>query len=1350
MFQRGLIMNRWFALFTVLISTAFCSSAEPLSTEQETLISETDLLQAQSKGIHAFEPGWRFRPRASGGHGTKAIGNLIHGAAADSSITAAEGYGYYKIQLTGGDAKKLSGRLIVDNITVDCTKGRRFRLEWQVRVDSEYGPQGGNASLLLWNRGEKRPVNSFTSKGYVIHRNTWQKEQVEFVCDGKEEASQLEIRLGFWRWVADGRIVEGEVLFRGLKLTQIDDPLIKIGQSAASEVAKNSPPPVAPISIDFTVPQDGEVTLVIEDKEGERICNLIEGVFYKKGKHTFLWDGLDIGENKYKEGGQAYYDVNKKIVKPGTYTVRGLVHDPLKLTYDFTAYPNIGKENVPWPTHLHDGEGGWLADHGMVLAAAFVPATESPYGKDVVALASAVSEAGPAMAYVDMNGEKLGGIWRLGGDWTGADHFARDLGERKNSSVFLYSIKAWVPSKKAPQNSALIKILALTKEGNLEVDYYNLLLPEGKKWNEADLGGFAVHNNLLVFSELTSQKLYVYNTSTVGVGQKGELVRTVPFQDARTLAFSPDGSLLILQDKMIKRFSISDDYSLTEEAALVNDLDDPRQLMVASDGRILVADWGASNQVRIYSPEGNLLKRIGTAGPVKAGPYDKTHMNQPHGMAIDSQNRLWVTERFRLPKRVSVWDLESSKLVRAYYGPTQYGGGGVLDPKDDNRMFYANAFGCMSLKLDRQKGEGVPERIVYLREDFAATGGKQRYLTGKHPLYHKGRRYISNSYSGPTTGSQAVEFWLDAEDTARPATFVGGLRGFKYFMKDQTLLKDYLPIFGEEVPDDSRNARKLQIEQWKTMDKTLVCWVDHSKDGAIQAPEIKFVDLKEREDIGRIITANIGKDFEVLVVHAMGVMCIPSTGFSKEGYPLYDLDNIQHPVKGLDLRSSSGGNQALRAEDGSIIITGGPMQAFKDGKRTWRIHSQWPSLHAGHAAPRRPEYPGQMLSTTRLLGPLVQPGGGEAGEVWGMNSDKGVMYLMTGDGLHLGTLGEMGPGSKQWVMPEAVRGMDVTKINHIPENFYPSIQQTLTGDVVLVSGKTHLSLLNLKGLETVKRFKAADLVVDANVIAQARKYGNDYAAWERSKEGASEIVVGNMTAKLDGKLDEWESSEWVTIAKVTEQHGWGRPVKVPESQAAFAIDDKNLYLAVRSQKNSFISNSSKDPNVFFQTGGGIDFRLATQDGSRREGRNPQPVKGDLRLVVAQHSGETTAFLYRARVPGTKEPIQFQSPVSTITIDHIDDVSGKVLMATGRTSLKSEIDPKKKNIFYTAELSIPLETLGWEPDKLAETRADIGLLYGNEGRTVERSYWHNKGAGIVSDLPSEASFNVSEWGPVELR
>jgi len=1332
---------------TISLLTLFCVSI--FAQETGTKLTSVDLLNSDGKAEGSFDKGWRQRLFVHGGKDNKATSKIL---TADDKTSTGDGKKYLKIDITGGDVERLNASASLRNIPVDLAKGRRFRVEWQTHTQNENDLQGGNSALLFFADNDARvPLKVMTSKSDSLERGAWKSHSAEFVYDEEADSKRLDLKFGFWRWIPNGRVINGSVLIDGIKLWQIDDPDVKVGKTEALAAAKASPPPVAPIPVIFTVPKDGKVTLVMEDK-GKRIANLIEGVFFKKGTHTYDWDGLDVGDNKYKPGGQAYYTLNQKIVEAGTYKIRGLVHDPLKLTYDFTAYPNIGKQNVPWPTHLHDGDGGWLADHGVPHAAAFIPAKDSPYGEDVVALAATVSEAGPAMAYVNMAGKKLGGLWRLGGDWTGAYHFTTDSGAERNPAIFVYSIMSWQPSRKASKNSVLIKILGLSKQGSFEVDYLNLMLPEGKTWQDNKLGGYAVHDGLLVFSELTSKSLYLYDTSKVNAENKGTLIKRIEMPNVQALAFAPDGALLMLVDKTLEKFTIDrKNYTLVEKKVLIKDgLDDPQQLMVAADGRIFIADWGKSNQVKIYSPKGKPVATLGSAGPISSGLYVATHMNNPFGMTLDSKGRLWVAERSRLPKRVSLWDVKTGKLDNAFYGPTQYGGGGVLDPKDSSILYYANGHGCMSIKLDRKKGEGMVERIVYRNDEVEACGGKARYVNGHFPVYNGKKRYITNAYTGPTSGSNVAEFWLDGAGAAQLKTMIGGLRGFRYFSKNQARLGEYFPIFTDkEKPKNVREQRMLDIDRNTLLSKTLACWIDSSNDGKIDSDEIKFLSFVDSDDIGRILSANIGEDFEILIVHEKGVISIPSNGFSAEGHPLYDLGKIEYPITGIKLRGSSGGNQAMRCEDDSIIITGGPMQNFAENKQTWKIHSQWPSLHAGHAAPPSSEYPGQMVSTTRLLGPLVKPTSGDAGQIWCINSDKGVMYLVTSDGYYLATLGKFGGDSKQWVMNDYTRGMDVADINHLSENFYPTINQNPDGSITLISGKTHISLLNLSGLESVKRFEAKDFIVDANVIEKAKIYGRDFAVWQRAGEGNSELDVERISSeiKIDGNLEEWKNSKWVTISKVTEQHGWGRPVKVPESDTAWAIDDTNLYIAVRSQQKSFIENSGKDPLTFFSTGGGVDIRLAAKDGSERE--DSAPKVGDLRLVVARHDGKTTAFLYQAKVLGTKESIRFSSPVSSILIDKIDDVSDKVTFETSSMYLSSTINPKKKNHFTTAEFSIPLKTLGWDPKSLPETTGDIGLLIGEEGRTTERSYWHNKGAGIVSDLPSEASLDVSEWGKIKI-
>ena len=45
----------------------------------------------------------------------------------------------------------------------------------------------------------------------------------------------------------------------------------------------------------------------------------------------------------------------------------------------------------------------------------------------------------------------------------------------------------------------------------------------------------------------------------------------------------------------------------------------------------------------------------------------------------------------------------------------------------------------------------------------------------------------------------------------------------------------------------------------------------------------------------------------------------------------------------------------------------------------------------------------------------------------------------------------------------------------------------------------------------------------------------------------------------------------------------------------------------------------------------------------------------------------------------------------------------------------------------------------------EVLGDIGLLRGNGQETVQRAYWNNQSAQIVSDLPSEARLEPANWG-----
>jgi len=99
-------------------------------------------------------------------------------------------------------------------------------------------------------------------------------------------------------------------------------------------------------------------------------------------------------------------------------------------------------------------------------------------------------------------------------------------------------------------------------------------------------------------------------------------------------------------------------------------------------------------------------------------------------------------------------------------------------------------------------------------------------------------------------------------------------------------------------------------------------------------------------------------------------------------------------------------------------------------------------------------------------------------------------------------------------------------------------------------------------------------------------------------------------------------------------------------------------------------------------------------------------------------------------------VPFTSPVSTLSFDRVDDVSDKVrLAADGKGNY---------------EICVPLEVLGLAPKPGMKIKGDIGILRGNGAETTARTYWSNKAAGIVSDMPSEAALRPELWGTWEFR
>jgi hypothetical protein len=180
--------------------------------------------------------------------------------------------------------------------------------------------------------------------------------------------------------------------------------------------------------------------------------------------------------------------------------------------------------------------------------------------------------------------------------------------------------------------------------------------------------------------------------------------------------------------------------------------------------------------------------------------------------------------------------------------------------------------------------------------------------------------------------------------------------------------------------------------------------------------------------------------------------------------------------------------------------------------------------------------------------------------------------------------------------------------------------------------------------------------------------------------------------------------------------------------AAVSISGGRLYAAFRTGDPDLLRNSGKTATAPFRTGGALDLVIGTDPGA--DPKREKPAAGDVRLVVTRTKNKIWAVLYRPIAPGVKEPVPFNSPWRTITINKVEDISDQVRLAGSAGDY---------------ELSVPLEALGLKPAAGQTIRRDVGVLRCDGFQTLRRVYWSNKATGLTSDVPSEAMLTPHLWG-----
>ena len=493
----------------------------------------------------------------------------------------------------------------------------------------------------------------------------------------------------------------------------------------------------------------------------------------------------------------------------------------------------------------------------------------------------------------------MGGQGWVGGNWTGAPTLAVDLGMDAVADHLCYVGSIWegelrltAKTRTFGDQNILKQKLGAEMDRNNRTNSVNAPPPlEGFDGGDNIflLGGIATHNGLLVGSLVRQNELIVVEIKS------GKVLPRIALSNPRGLAFDSQGRLLALSGSKLVRFAKLTGKPETLDA---KGLEDPRHVAVDAAGQIYITDRGTSHQVKVFSAEGKLLRSIGKPGAPTVGPYDPLHLNNPNGLAVDSQGRVWVAEADNYPRRVSVWS-DKGELSKSFYGPTEYGGGGVLDPQDSSKFYYKG----LEFNLDWKSGTDTLQRVFWRPDPFLNSAfGNYSPDTPLYPEAQKGRRYFTSCYTHtPTNGDEIAFLWQDGEKQARLVAALGDAHAW--------------PILrGAEFRGLWPEGTKPEEENPNSDARASMAWSDANHDGRPQPAEVKFTK-------GRISGITVMNDLACIVSQSGQHSVRFAAVYESDGLPKYDLSNpdILGPSGGQP--QSSGGNQSLTESGGWTIHT---------------------------------------------------------------------------------------------------------------------------------------------------------------------------------------------------------------------------------------------------------------------------------------------------------------------------------------------------------------------------------------------------------------------------------------------
>jgi outer membrane protein assembly factor BamB len=554
------------------------------------------------------------------------------------------------------------------------------------------------------------------------------------------------------------------------------------------ELVEEGLPPVKPmpLTIEYEMPEPGEVTLALVDEQNIIVRYLLASAARQAGRHVEKWDGLDA---------------SGVPLPAGTYRLRGLYHQPIKTKFVLSVH-NSG--NPPYKTD--DGKGGWGGDHGEVQDCLHVDGS--------MLLAWDVCESGWGIIRTDLNGKKRWGS-KLTATYLASDgkriFAAGGRGFSVTGGVIVMDI---ADSRPLSFGNGKAEIRAEFSDANA---------------TRNEVTGLLYHGGKIYASYRQRDKIAVFDAAS------GDFIETIDVPAPGRLAATRDGTLLVAGSDAVLAVQGG-----TARPLIAEHIDAPVSVAVDSKGEIYVANRGKLQNISVFSADGTYLRSIGKpGGRLRVGRYDGAGILEPGGISIDAQGNLWVAETLDSPKRVSVWNTQTGELVNEFFGASAYATPVQMDPKHPDELF------CHSVlwKIDLDAGTHRPYSTVWRPSDenspecplhfypFTASNGRQYafgnlYAKGPVLMVRDGDIYkpVQHMFlSTPEIEATRPELWPPYPLAGDPQAYPSATYVWVDANRDQVMQP-------EEI---TRQPKELFRKHWTWVDENLNLW---SGDGYVWKP----------------------------------------------------------------------------------------------------------------------------------------------------------------------------------------------------------------------------------------------------------------------------------------------------------------------------------------------------------------------------------------------------------------------------------------------------------------------------------------------------------------------------------